>query len=295
MALDKRFRPSLTAPSVQRVAVAAALTLGTLSVGCQTEDSAPAEPQASGRGADSHEHEHAHHEHSGQADSQLITTTRPNPPVAGMPTQLRAMIHRADGSMVNEFDVIHEKKLHLILVRKGLDEFAHLHPDIDEAGNAEVEHTFRLGGDYFVYADHQPKGEPQATAKATLSVEGENPAAPTLVPDVPGRVAGDGLSADVEVESTGEGETRSIAFALTDEMGQTVADLEPYLGALGHLVIVSEDGQEYVHAHPGNEGDATDGRVAFEAHFTKPGLYKGWGQFQRGGEVRTIPFVVRVE
>lgn len=295
MSLVNRFRHSLTASSLQRVAGALVLALGVFSIGCQTKDSALAEPQTSERTADSHEHEHTHHEQGGQADSQLIITTRPNPPIAGMPTQLRTMIHRADGSMVNEFDVVHEKKLHLILVRKGLDEFAHLHPEIDEAGNAEVEHTFRLGGDYFVYADHQPKGDAQATAKAMLSVKGESPAAPNLVPDVPGSVAGDGLAADVEVEEAGEGETRSIAFRLTDEKGQPVADLEPYLGALGHLVIVSEDGQDYVHAHPDEGGDAPDRRVAFEAHFTKPGLYKGWGQFQREGIVRAIPFVVRVE
>ena len=26
-----------------------------------------------------------------------------------------------------------------------------------------------------------------------------------------------------------------------------------------------------------------------------PGLYKGWGQFKRGGEVRVVPFVVRID
>lgn len=197
--------------------------------------------------------------------------------------------------MVKEFGLVHEKQVHLILVRKGLDEFAHLHPEVDEAGNGVVEHTFPLGGDYFVYADHQPAGDRQATAKATLRVEGDSPSAPKLAPDVPGRVSGDGLSADVAIEVTGEGEARSIAFALSDAEGKLVADLEPYLGALGHLVIVSENGQEYVHAHPQEERDAKDGYVAFEAHFTKPGLYKGWGQFQRAGEVLTVPFVVRVE
>ena len=72
-------------------------------------------------------------------------------------------------------------------------------------------------------------------------------------------------------------------------------DLETYLGALGHLVIVSENGQEYVHAHPDDGSDAAGGRVAFDAHFTKPGLYKGWGQFQRAGEVLTVPFVARID
>lgn len=197
--------------------------------------------------------------------------------------------------MVKDFDVIHEKKLHLIVVRKGLDEFAHVHPEIDDAGNITIEHVFPLGGDYFVYADHQPAGESQVTAKANLHVEGDDPEAPALAPDAPGEVSGDGLTADVTIEETGEGEARSIAFSLSDQEGMPVTDLEPYLGALGHLVVVSADSQAYVHAHPTEGQSADSGRVAFEAHFTEPGLYKGWGQFQRAGEVLTVPFVVRVE
>lgn len=39
---------------------------------------------------------------------------------------------------------------------------------------------------------------------------------------------------------------------------------------------------------------APDGKVEFEVHFPGPGTYKGWGQFQRGDHVFTIPAVVKV-
>jgi len=69
--------------------------------------------------------------------------------------------------------------------------------------------------------------------------------------------------------------------------------LEPYMGELGHLMFVSAAG-EYVHVHPAG-GDAARDTVEFGAHFPGPGLYKGWGQFKRGGRVLVVPFVVKVE
>jgi hypothetical protein len=85
-----------------------------------------------------------------------------------------------------------------------------------------------------------------------------------------------------------------ISFALSDAAGRPAADLQPYLGAMGHLVVLSADGMRYVHAHPVEEASPA-GTVAFDAHFPGPGLYKGWGQFRRAGRVSDLPVVVRIE
>jgi len=55
---------------------------------------------------------------------------------AGQPTKLSLMIHDAGGARLKDFEVVHEKRIHLIVVRDGLDQFAHIHPDIDSAGNS---------------------------------------------------------------------------------------------------------------------------------------------------------------
>ena len=34
--------------------------------------------------------------------------------------------------------------------------------------------------------------------------------------------------------------------------------------------------------------------VAFGAAFPSSGVYKGWGQYNRGDKVRVVPFVVQV-
>ena len=101
---------------------------------------------------------------------------------------------------------------------------------------------------------------------------------------------------DAEIAVTG-GKTAApttLSFRVLDPAGSPVADLEPYLGAMGHLVLISGDGKEYVHVHPLAK-PAVAGTVGFEAHFNKPGLYKGWGQFQRKGKVHHVPFVLRIE
>ena len=201
------------------------------------------------------------------------------------------MIHEADGRMLGDFEILHEKKIHLIIVREGLDIFDHIHPDVDGSGYITATHVFPVGGTYRLFADFKPHGKAQALASATVDVAGESPTAQPLKVNVPGSIAGGELEGEVSITAKPDDATE-VSFDLRDKEGKPVTDLEPYLGAMGHLVIVSADGQQYIHAHPMHDGDSAASVVRFEAHFPKPGLYKGWGQFQRKETVFTIPFVV---
>ena len=236
------------------------------------------------------------HDHAAKASSSaLMAQVEPAEFQAGEPVTLKLMIHRRDGSMVNDFETVHEKKVHLIIVREGLDEFAHIHPEIDQAGHMTAPFLFPVGGKYFLYADHKPADETQATAVAEVDVSGHAPTPKKLSPNVPGTVKGDDLTAEVAVDNGGAGSSSTLSFRLADEKGKPIADLEPYLGAMGHLVVISADGKEYVHAHPLASDDRTSSVVNFDAHFPAAGIYKGWGQFQRQRKVFTIPFVIKVE
>ena len=103
---------------------------------------------------------HAAHDKA-QGLSKLMIQTDPAQVVAGKPTTLKLMIHGADGEMVKTFEVVHEQEIHLIIVRDGLDQFAHIHPEVDAAGHATVTYTFPTGGNYWHYADHKPTGKGQ--------------------------------------------------------------------------------------------------------------------------------------
>lgn len=237
-----------------------------------------------------------HSGHDGtQAGAMLMVRTEPSDIKPGQPVKFHLIIHDATGAMIKDFETVHEKKLHLIIVRDGLDTFAHIHPEIDSAKNITDTFTFPTAGRYRLYADYKPAGKRQATAIAEVNVAGTSPLSPQLVPNAPGRVKGDGLGADIAIDKTNSEGTTRISFSLFDAAGKPVTDLQPYLGAMGHLIVISGDGKSYVHSHP-VEGTVPGGAVAFEApHFPHPGIYKGWGQLRRSDMVRDVPFVVKVE
>src|SRR5205085_6913516 len=76
--------------------------------------------------------------------------------------------------------------------------------------------------------------------------------------------------------------------------GAPITNIEPWLGAMAHLILIHEDGTTFVHSHP-DEADPTNGKtgqITFLARFPKPGVYRGWLQFQRGGKVETAAFTI---
>jgi hypothetical protein len=111
--------------------------------------------------------------------------------------------------------------------------------------------------------------------------------------NAPGEVVADGVHATVAAAPLKAGSPARVTFALRGEQGEPVR-LETYMGELGHLMFVGVGTGRYVHVHPAG-GDAARGTVEFEAHFPEAGLYKGWGQFKRDGQVRVVPFVLKVE
>jgi hypothetical protein len=212
---------------------------------------------------------------------------------SGTPTTLRFSIPGAKGVPIKEFAVSHDAKVHLILIRQGLDQFAHIHPTLDAAtGNLSADFTFPQGGIYHLFADYQETSGMPMTATARVEVAGDKPVAPELKPDVPGLLQGNGIATKVTVEGAKAGAEAKVRFEVLDG-DKPVNDLEPYMGAMGHLVVVSADAKRYVHAHPNEKADAKN-VVTFGASFPTAGIYKGWGQFKRGGQVRIVPFVVNV-
>lgn len=230
----------------------------------------------------------AHGAHLGEYQLRVVA----DPSVIEANTQVNLTLTLLDphGAAVRDLEIVHEKLVHLIVVRDGLDVFSHLHPDLVE-GTFSKTVTFPAAGTYFLYADFKPLGGQPVTAMAEVRVQGDAVAAPALEVHVPGRIMTEALGADISLEQV-SGAYR-ISFSVLAPDGTPVTDLEPYLGAMGHLVVISADGMEYVHAHPVDGAPA--GPVVFEAHFPGPGLYKAWGEFQRAGKVHAVPFALEVK
>ena len=82
--------------------------------------------------------------------------------------------------------------------------------------------------------------------------------------------------------------------------GAPIADIEPYLAAFGHTLVLSEDTLHYVHAHPvellpDDRAAAAGGPdLTFKAMLPKPGRSRVWTQLKRRGVVSTVSFTVAV-
>lgn len=221
----------------------------------------------------------------------LTLTTEPSTVQAGQQVNVMLQLTDAFGAPVTEFEIVHEKKVHVIIIREDLQKFTHAHPEpgADVVLSSIV--SFPEGGTYFFHVDFTPRDGKGVTLMSELRVEGSATQAPPLEPFVPGRVQTDELLADVAVQEMKS--VRRISFALMGLDATPVSDLEPYLGAMGHLVVVSADGRKYVHAHPVGGGKPNE--VMFDVLFPGSGLYKGWGEFQRAGKVLVVPIVLSVE
>ena len=207
----------------------------------------------------------------------------------------------AGDDIVKDFAVVHEKPFHLFVVSRDLEVYHHLHPVQDPTGVWVQELTLAQPGSYKVYADILPKGAmPQLLTQPLEVGPAGAPAAATLVPDA----TLDRTVGNVRVQLTlPEGgltanSHQSLAFQFTDaRSGAPVRDLEPYLGAWGHTVMISADMEHFVHAHPVEPVAGTGGgpQLTFSASAKSPGIYRLWTQIMRGGEVETIVFTVPVK
>ncbi|OBZ13673.1 hypothetical protein [Bacillus sp. FJAT-26390] len=237
----------------------------------------------------------AENANSSEADVKLEWQYSPATPKTGEETTIELLLTDTAGVPIEKYDVNHEKLMHLIVVSEDLSTFNHIHPDYKGKGKFEVTTAFPKGGSYKLYADFIPTGSAQMTVTSLLKVDGKQQAAQPLVKDATLTKEVDGVSASLDISTLKSGQEADLIFTLNDaKTKKPITDLEPYLGAIGHVVILSENLNRYLHVHPkdGNESGPT---AEFSTSFPEPGMYKIWGQFQRGGKSFIVPFTVEIK
>jgi hypothetical protein len=196
---------------------------------------------------------------------------------------------------IDSFEVNHEKLLHLIVVSKDLSYFNHIHPEYKGDGVFEINNKFPTGGEYRMIADFKPTNGSSMSKAEWVTVEGEAAQPIAISVDNTLEKTVEGMNVGLTIEpGHSVGKEHTLKFTLTDgETQQPITDLEPYLGSIGHVVVLSEDGNRYLHVHA-LEGQGSGPEAIFETEFPKSGMYKIWAQFQRKGKIFTVPFVVNV-
>jgi hypothetical protein len=191
----------------------------------------------------------------------------------------------ADGATVRDFDVAHEKRMHLIVARRDLSGFQHLHPVQAADGGWSVRIRLDAPGSYRLLADFARDGEP-ATLATDLRVDGRADLKALPAP-APVAATATGYGVRLGGDRVAAGQEARLDFTITRD-GETVRP-EPYLGAGGHLVALREGDLAFLHVHPTEHDGA-----AFAATFPTEGRYRLFLQFKHEGRVHTAAFTREV-
>ena len=233
------------------------------------------------------------------------------------------ILHPGTSDVVKKFEVVHDRQYHLFLISQDMEYFQHIHPRELADGTWTIDVTLPKAGYYKVLSDFLPSGgasqfiaQPLITAGYRGDLIGD---AARLVPDETLRKIDGDITATVTYDPPqfAVGLYGHMMYHLTDTAtGKPITDLQTYLGAFGHTLIMSEDMAEYVHSHPldilakpdddggpptfviapGADLETLRGGpdVTFEGLMPKPGRYRAWTQFRRRDKLHTFSVTFNV-
>jgi hypothetical protein len=244
----------------------------------------------------------------GTANYHLRVETTPAAVKAGQKTTFRFHVEDpVTRKPVTDYAIVHDMPYHLFVLSRDTAVFMHEHPVRGKDGVFALEVTLPKPGHYVLISDFFPtggSGQVLLTPIVTAGFEGDVVSqVPTLTLDESWTRRAAGVAVDLRIAPNAlvASEDLDLPIHFADATtGEPVRDLERYLGAFAHALIVNEELTEYIHAHPEEMLEGTDIKggggpdVVFHTLFPKGGRYKAFVQFQRGGTLSTVSFTFRV-
>ncbi len=257
-------------------------------------------------------------------DYTMQFSTEPRVVEAGEAATLRFAIHHpGSGELVRDFAMVHDRRYHLFVISQDMAYFEHIHPEQDPDGSWTIDITLPRAGYYKVLSDFVPSGgtaqfiaRPLVTRGYTGDFASDSA---RLVPDTGFTKSVGELTATLTLDPPTfvAGLYGHLNFFLRDAAtGEPATDLQAYLGAFGHTLILNEDMSEYVHSHPidlsagfddeagpmlfmlpmGVDPETLNGgpEVTFDALMPAPGRYRAFTQFRRNDVILDFAFTFEV-
>lgn len=203
-------------------------------------------------------------------------------------SDFRFRILDANGAPAHDFAEEGGVRLHLIVVRRDLTGYAHLHPRQQADGSWAVPVDLSRPGVYRAYADFERDGVKTVLGR-DLFVAGAM--RPQALPPARDTVTVDGYKVELASPELHAGKASVLDFAVSRN-GHAVESFQSYVGMRGHLIALHEGDLAYSHVHP-LDGSAT-GQIQFETELAAAGAYRLFLQFKAGGFVHTAPFTIAV-
>src|SRR5699024_4115315 len=184
-----------------------------------------------------------HQHHSNHAISEVF------PDVSYNQGELVIELKDKNGK-VPELNVAHEKIMHLIVMSSDLNDYHHLHPE--DKGDGKYSQNIDLPeGNYKVFVDINPKGLDYSIEPIHFSIGHANKDSSKnkLISDTNFTKTINGQTVELITDTIEVNKEVTFHFDVKD------ATPDPYLGALGHVVITDEVGEKFIHVHPQSDKD----------------------------------------
>jgi hypothetical protein len=225
-----------------------------------------------------------------------VTMTPATPIRLGQPTLFNLQIRNpVTGRIPSHFDIVHEKPAHIIIVSQDLSNFQHVHPEKVLPGFLQVPATFKQPGPYKMFLQFtSPECGEQTLNKPFDMGRATRPFKP-LMPDSTQPKLVDGYTYKISGLPTRQHAMGMPKVEVTKN-GVPVTNIEPYLGAGAHGVIIGQNAQSFLHVHPMSkpQNGFYQSPIQFHTEIKQPGLYKMWVQTQIDGKVRTVDWTFQV-
>jgi hypothetical protein len=221
---------------------------------------------------------------------------RLDPPAieAGEPVELQfEILDPRDNKRAREFSVVHDKLFHLLYVSNDLEVFRHEHPVLGDDDIFRHQTVFPKPGAYRLLADFYPTSATPQLIPVTVTTKGFEQSLEESIGRLgPNRAPQRGENLTISLRTEPAEPIAALKTLLFFEL-DTAEGLEPFLGAWAHMLSVSEDLVDMIHAHPA----IADGGPLIQMNviFPRPGMYRVWIQVQRKGTVNTVSFTIPVQ
>lgn len=202
---------------------------------------------------------------------------------------------------MSDLKEVHTKKIHVLMADQTLTDYQHLHPTADPSDPETFTYTVtpRQSGAYRVWVDITLNNGTQEIMSSYIrgNARTEGLIDRTLV--MFATVSDMTATLSFNPASLVMGETSTGQIDLTDPKGNPLTDLEPIMGAFGHIVAINEDRKTLAHVHPlGDEPKKQEQRgtspITFHLEPNAAGITKIFLQVRRGGTDYTFPFSINI-
>ncbi|MBI1936391.1 hypothetical protein HYS31_08215 [Candidatus Woesearchaeota archaeon] len=186
---------------------------------------------------------------------------------------------------VSDLEIVHDKIMHVVLVRNDLKHFDHVHAEMTEPGVFAVPYKFSSSGTYRIWVDFTVNGM-QHIVDFDINVPGS---VESEEKDTLGWLKVNFISS----KEIAVGKETELKFEIFDKSNNPAQITEKFLAANAHLIAIGEALEEFSHNH--DENFDGDNNLIFRHTFTESGKYRLWAQFLAEGKVRTAGFDIVVK